>query len=145
MVSAPRGGGGVKSLAKTPEGRPDFSAVSLSESRELAPDGLEHRGERLWLSTAPLVADEIGLVLLLQACRTADRLESLSRTLSGVDRELLRVEMGEDGTAIFVVDSALAEARQQANTLRQLVAALPLKEPDDPGDDGDGWTDELSG
>lgn len=37
------------------------------------------------------------------------------------------------------VDSALIEARQQANVLRQIVASLPMKEPDDGGDEGDGW------
>jgi hypothetical protein len=38
------------------------------------------------------------------------------------------------------IDEALSEARQQANTLRQLVASLAVKKEPDDGDDG--WLEE---
>jgi hypothetical protein len=41
------------------------------------------------------------------------------------------------------IDSALTEARQQANVLRQLITSLPLsKESGDP-DGGDSWLDGV--
>ena len=64
------------------------------------------------------------LVLLEEACRIADRLDRLDGVLSG--RDFLRVGQDEDGDYVLRVDSALSEARQQANVLKQLVAALRL-------------------
>lgn len=99
------------------------------------------RGRRLWDAHADQIDGERGLVLLEEACRIADRLDGLARILGG-RTELIEIRVDE-GIAVFVVDAALVEARQQATVLRQLVAALPLKEiPGDGGDDDD-WVDNL--
>jgi hypothetical protein len=62
-------------------------------------------------------------VLLLEACRIADRLDKLDAQLRGED--WLRFLVDEAGTAVsVVVDKPLAEARQQATALKQIVAEL---------------------
>jgi hypothetical protein len=91
--------------------------------------------------TAALVDGQRGLVLLEEAARIADRLDELDRVIAGkgvlnlmsfrLDLDL-EDESGDRNINVRVEFShVLAEARQQANTLRQLVASLPLKEPDD--------------
>lgn len=62
-------------------------------------------------------------VLLLEACRIADRLDRLDVQLRD-GSEWLRVRQVEGGDAVVVVDRALAEARQQATALKVLVAEL---------------------
>lgn len=101
------------------------------------------RGERLWAAYCRETDGQRGLVLLEEACRTADRLDKLDELLRG-DADVwcrlvhdLRTEDYE-----LRIDSALIEARQQANALRQLIAALPLKGSDEP-DDGAGWVDGV--
>ncbi len=97
-----------------------------------APSGLAAKGRKLWkdvTSTHTLAAPE--LVLLEEACRIADRLDKLDALLSGevehwVD---LRAIKGCEEAVEIHIDSALSEARQQANVLKQLIASLRL--PDD--------------
>lgn len=123
---------------KTPD-----SSGSLSERPE-APADLAVRGRRTWAALADRVADDRGWVLLEEVCRIADRLDSLARALTGENRQLLELAIDE-GIATFVVDNALVEARQQANALRQLVSALPLKEtPSGETDPADDWVAGLS-
>lgn len=101
---------------------------------------LASRGRRLWVALHDKVDGERGLVLLEEACRIADRLDKLDALLKGdadVWCRLVHDLRSEDYE--LRIDSALIEARQQANTLRQLVAGLPLKEPDDGDDDEDDW------
>ena len=98
------------------------------------------RGVRLWKAMCEQVDGEGGLALLEEVCRTADRLDRLEALLSGDVDVWFRLAQHQDGTTIEVqVDSALSEARQQGNALRQLLAALPLKGSND--DDGESWLD----
>lgn len=109
----------------------------------MAADALGPRGLRLWLSLCERVDGQRGLVLLEEACRTADRLDRLDGLLTG-DRELWSlVERGSSGSLEVVVDGALAEARQQGAALLKLLVSLPMarEEPDDG--DPDAWLDEL--
>lgn len=83
------------------------------------------RGARLWSQ----LADQLGpadLVLLEEGCRIADRLDRLDDYLRGREDAWLRFwSRHDDGTVVrVVVDRALAEARQQADTLRGIVAEL---------------------
>lgn len=96
------------------------------------------RGMSLWNAYVELV-DSRGRVLLEEACRTADRLDRLDALLTGRSEEWFRlVELrGQDDVLEVQVDNALAEARQQALALRQLLSSLVVKEPDDG--DGDDW------
>lgn len=60
-------------------------------------------------------------LLLLEACRIADRLDKLDAQLNG--ESWLRFLADDEGTEItVVVDRVLAEARQQATALKQLIA-----------------------
>jgi hypothetical protein len=90
------------------------------------PEGLAERGAALW---AALVADRsfspsAGL-LLAEACRIADRLERLDLLLRGEESVWARLvhDLRTDSYEL-VIDGALSEARQQASTLRQIVATL---------------------
>ena len=85
------------------------------------PDGLADAGGRLWSSiTADYTLDVHEEVLLLQACRTADRLDELA------------VEAARSGTTTInvkgdvVAHPALTESRQQSITLSRLLASLRL-------------------
>jgi len=87
-----------------------------------APAGLATAGTTLWTSiTGRYDLDAHEGALLLQAARTADRLDALAAVL---DREGVTLGTG-------AVHPALVEARQQGLTLARLVAALRLPEDDD--------------
>ena len=82
------------------------------------PSSLQTRGKRLWEQvTEAHSLDPVGFVLLEEACRQADRLDTL-------DRRIRRG--GERG------DAAMKEARQQQNVLKQLLVSLRL--PDAEGE-----------
>jgi hypothetical protein len=103
------------------------------------------RGRLLWEAYSGLVDGAKGLVLLAEAARIADRLDKLDALLQGDADVWCRLVHGlrsEDYE--LKIDSALIEARQQANTLRQILDSLPVKEgPRDP-DPADGWLDGVS-
>lgn len=92
------------------------------------PPGLAAKGRRLWRELCDLNEfDPAERVLLEEACRIADRLDRLDALLSGEGDAWLRLRVNDDGTEVRVVmDGALSEARQQANVLKQIVAALRL-------------------
>lgn len=95
---------------------------------ECAPAGLGARGRRLWREMQELTDfNPAERVILEEACRIADRLDTLDRVLAGDASGWMRLKASEDGTEVTVtVDNALSEARQQANVLKQLVASLRL-------------------
>ena len=91
------------------------------------PAGLQVKGARLWREMHALTTyNPAEMVMLEEACRIADRLDRLHAALEGGD--YLRLQEATDGSGDIVLrpDSALNEARQQANQLKQLVAALRL-------------------
>lgn len=65
-------------------------------------------------------------VLLEEACRIADRLDTLDDFLDGRRDSWMKFHArNEDGSIVeVVVDKALGEARQQATALKQLIAEL---------------------
>jgi hypothetical protein len=93
-------------------------------------DSFGRRGSDLWASiTASNELDPSQTELLREACRCADRLEGLDDIISGRGvLELLRFRhMDDEGrTVSLTVDGVLAEARQQQNIFKQLLAALRL-------------------
>lgn len=101
------------------------------------------RGARLWAAHHEEVLGERGLALLEEACRIADRLDKLDALLKGDVEVWARLAL-DDSTGEYElrIDSALIEARQQANVFRQLVVGLPLKEAAGDEDEA-GWVDSL--
>lgn len=89
-------------------------------------DGLGERGARLWREMAGDTLSGAALVLLEEACRLADRLDRLDDFLRGHEDSWMKFHArNEDGSIVeVVVDKALAEARQQQVSLKQVVAEL---------------------
>lgn len=88
------------------------------------PAGLNARGCRLWSSLLAQDAeleseDDPRREVALEACRVADRLERLNEICESVS-PIIETEKAT------MIHPAFAEARQQANVLKQLVAALRL-------------------
>jgi hypothetical protein len=87
--------------------------------------GLGQRGQELWNLARPSVAGPLKLALLLEACRIADRLDTMDRQLQGKGEAWLRFRNRESGDEVTVyVDRVLAEAREQAMAFRMCVAEL---------------------
>lgn len=78
-------------------------------------------------------------VLITEAGRIADRLEILHAIASGQQTIWARLVEGRDGDIEVRIDNVLAEARQQATVLRQLLSEItrqrgsapPAGPPDD--------------
>lgn len=97
------------------------------------PSGLESRGLELWeAATAASEFDAAGLVLLGEACRTADIIERLSAALRAGSQEWVRLSEEAEETAPgvakiqIVVNPLLGEVRQQRIALRTMLAHLKL-------------------
>jgi hypothetical protein len=109
-------------LAPKPDPQPDLPAWIPPEQ------GLGERGQRLYREfTAE--GPKLGpaeRVLLEEACRIADRCDQLDDFLRGHEGAWMRFHSrNEDGSIVeVVVDKALGEARQQASTLKALIAEL---------------------
>lgn len=97
-----------------------------------APAGLEAKGRRLWreiLAERPQPGPA-ELVEIEECCRIADRLDRLASAITDGEYflvESLKVNDDEVREFRLVVNGALAEARQQANTLRLLLVSLGLE------------------
>jgi hypothetical protein len=87
--------------------------------------GLGARGQKLWddvtasWSPPPLLAAN-----LMEACRIADRLETLDRQLKGGDWLRFRARNDDGSEVIAYVDKVLSEAREQATAFRMITADL---------------------
>jgi hypothetical protein len=115
------------------EGRCDDVTPGVTRNAEPAEERgvqLEEAGQKLWDAvTGEMTLGPMQKVLLLEACRIADRLDRLDGQLRG-GGEWLRLEADEDrDEVIVIVDKALAEARQQATALKGLVAELRQTSP----------------
>ncbi|WP_330438807.1 hypothetical protein OHB44_27950 [Micromonospora sp. NBC_00821] len=84
------------------------------------------RGQRLWDDMGGAAVDGGRRVVLEEACRIADRLDGLHRLLDGDAQDWLDIvdAKGNPDRQELVIDRLLAEARQQATVLKQLVAEL---------------------
>ncbi|WP_285554862.1 hypothetical protein [Actinoplanes regularis] len=84
------------------------------------------RGERLWREMKGDDLPPATRVLLEEACRIADRLDQLDRLLGGTARDWVSLveKKGDPERQCVVIDKPLAEARQQATALKQLIAEI---------------------
>lgn len=99
------------------------------------PDGVSDRGARLYSALSPQASELSREALAMEAARIMDRLDELDRIIAGKGvLELMRFRVrdvfGEDDERNIHVevkfDNVLGEARQQANTLRQILVSLGL-------------------
>ena len=93
------------------------------------PNGLKAAGRRLWLAALENYEFDVHEeLLLLQACRTADRLDRLAIEAEANDVTTAN-RFGE-----LVAHPALIESRQQSITLARLLAALRMPAGEDGGE-----------
>lgn len=140
--SPPAVGSGRGGRVKTSPPSPPDSRASQDFSPQAA-ETLDEAGRSLWkaLSAGAELTGGAG-VLALEACRCVDRLERLHRALTDKAAWLeLDVADGSD-VATVVVDKALAEARQQQMTLKQLLTALGADKPE--AKTGGSFLDDLA-
>lgn len=114
-------------------------------ARKQRPSGFGVRGSALHEALKGRFAeDPAGMVLLVEACRLADRLDGLNEAVAGrgvIELMRLRSMLGSgDGVDSPIqvevkFDSVLAEARQQANTLRLLLGQIAPDVPAAKGED----------
>lgn len=112
-----------------PEAAPVARRADDSPPPPTAPAWLKDRGRSLWDQvTADYAMTPAALVLLGEACRTADRLERLAAALAS--GKTLWFELGEaaDGAeelgVPIVVNGMIGEARQLQGALRQTLSSL---------------------
>lgn len=96
------------------------------------PAGLDARGRDLWRWLMEFEPETHELVLVLEACRIADRLDKLAAVLA---KDGLMTTNAKDEP---IVHPALVEARQQTATLNRTLASLRIPSPG--GDNWDGLT-----
>lgn len=84
------------------------------------------RGQRLWGELTKVSPEPAARVLIEEACRIADRLDKLDRLLTGEADDWLGIveAKGDPDRQELVITAPLAEARQQAGALKQLLAEL---------------------
>lgn len=106
------------------------------------------RGQAMYANlTVGREFDAAWQVLIEEACRIADRLERLDALLGGDVDSWARIERkfrGSDRIIELVFDDALAEARQQANTLRQIITSLKLGQATEKTDGAVSALDQLA-
>lgn len=105
---------------------PDVTDVVTAEQRHAEPERprLGETGSQLWNEmTADGPLPSMAMVLLLEACRIADRLDQLDENLRGGVAEWLQLEV-DGNTTTVIIDRALSESRQQATALKGLIAEI---------------------
>lgn len=120
---------GRRSARKCAQGHTECPPTCPERRWKPPQDTFGPRGRDLWRSQQPkggepdLSAAE--RVLLEEACRLADRLDTLDQILRGDTMAWLRVSVPEGSdVGTLIVDKALSEARQQQVALKTLLAEL---------------------
>lgn len=124
------------------------TVAAVAEVAVLPDGGYGPRGAAFRAAMAGVELGPMHRLLVDEAARMADRLDRLDAALRRRG-EWLRQELDDGGTVIVQVDGVLAEARQQAATLKALVgeirAALPRPAVTPPKRrEGDGVADLLN-
>lgn len=91
-------------------------------------DSMSQGGRALWDAiTEAHDLDATQVVQLEEACRAKDRLDRLDSLLRGDLDSWLSIKEFDDGRpAVLVINSALTQANNTANLMKQLLAALRL-------------------
>lgn len=104
-----------------------MAAAPVAEPDE-APRRRGPRGQQLWDDLAGVDLPPTHRVLLDEACRIVDRLDRLDGALER-KKTWLRFDTADTGEVIVIVDNVLAETRQQASTLKALIAEIRAAAP----------------
>jgi hypothetical protein len=111
-------------VGRCPEVTPPVTRHTGSDQREQT-GGLDAPGRALWSEvTEGQKLPPLQTALLLQICRTVDRLDKLDAQLRGDEDSWLTVERDPDDPEApvqVIVDKALAEERLQATALKTLI------------------------
>jgi hypothetical protein len=88
-------------------------------TKDIYPQGLGSSGKSIWLAMTELAELEPWeIVMLMEACRVADRLDALSEALAGATLTVTNRHGDE------VASPYLVESRQQAAIYTRLIASL---------------------
>jgi hypothetical protein len=93
------------------------------------PDGLHNAGRQLWASvTTDYEIEQHERLLLIEACRVADRLDAIAAELVGAPLAMTNFKGDPCSNPLLV------EARQQGSVFSRLLASLRLRagDEDDP-------------
>jgi hypothetical protein len=100
-------------------------ASTVEDDAPPPPDGLQVTGRRLWTSAMTEFSFDVhDEFMLLQACRTADRLDRLEVEASAGPVTVTNFKGDQ------VAHPAMVEARQQSITFARLLAALRMPQGD---------------
>lgn len=134
-VGTGRAGGPPAEPAVTPAGdvTGDVTSSPVDRVTKLPPPaGLGARGSRLWEAESVHARDVGHLMLLEEACRTADTLERLNELVHADETQWLELvrndaESTDERVELrVVVNGVLVEQRQQQDTFRRQVAEIRL-------------------
>lgn len=101
------------------------------------PPGLAASGTELWTTTTrDRALDSASKILLINACRIADRLDDLDREIDG--RLISFNQRGDE-----VINPLISEHRQQYTTLANILSKMGLGELPKPASGESKW-DELA-
>lgn len=94
----------------------------------LRPKKLGPRGNALWRALTDNNPPDAARALLIgEACRLADRLDKLHALISGDETTWARVHLPKNESELVLrIDSAVTEARQTTNVLRQMLSQLDV-------------------
>ncbi|MGC4769213.1 hypothetical protein ACLQ25_09560 [Micromonospora sp. DT44] len=101
--------------------------VTPPVTRNAVTPELDERGRRLWqqFTDDGAALKPAERVLLEEACRTTDRLDTLDRILRGDEGAWMRFRVNDGGDEVTViVNNVLSEVRQQQVALKALLAEL---------------------
>lgn len=121
------------------------------QDRYPLPDGLGVRGTGLWRDLEGATEqDGSARILIIEACRVADRLERLDEILRGDVDTWMQFKLPraaadgpDDGELVLHIDNALMEARQQQGVLRQILGQLRRMAGGEQGKDKRGRVSDL--
>lgn len=104
----------------------------MTESAFADPTDLGPGGRAMWDELLPKVETSDGQIILLEACRSKDRLDKLDAILRGDVGEWASVKFDHNDEPVeLVIDKAATVAVSTQNMMKQLIAVLRL--PDAKG------------
>lgn len=101
----------------------------------MKPAGLGPRGTLIWARYAPTDGTDVGRALMAtEAARLTDRSDQLHAIISGDVSVWAKIRLPKNESEMtLVITNPVAEARQTANVLRQIIAKLDAADAESSG------------